>query len=88
MWVGGLAMPAVLLFGLCAGLGDSYPAPGFFADGITAQSTWVEIQKKSWARPRPTAPRLFQRRGSSPSTGYELAPVGIRTGVPGRTFNA
>ncbi len=44
MWVGGFATSAVLLFGLSAGAGDSYPAPGFFADGLTAQSTWAEIQ--------------------------------------------
>jgi hypothetical protein len=43
--VGGLAASVVLLLGLPVGAGDYYPAPGFFAGGLTPQSSWEEILK-------------------------------------------
>jgi hypothetical protein len=41
--VAGVAASLVLLLVLPVGAGDFYPAPAFFADGLTARSSWEEI---------------------------------------------
>lgn len=43
---GAFAASLVLLPALPVAAGESYPAPGFFADGLTPQSSWEQILKK------------------------------------------
>jgi hypothetical protein len=40
------AVASLVLGALPAVAGDSYPAPAFFADGLTARSSWKEILAK------------------------------------------
>jgi hypothetical protein len=42
----GLVASLALAIAPLAGAGPSYPAPGFFADGLTPQSSWEQILKK------------------------------------------
>jgi hypothetical protein len=56
--VAGVAASLVLLLVLPGGAGDFYSAPAFFADGLTARSSWEEILT------RPTV------QGESPLFGF------------------
>ena len=43
---GALALSVALLIALPVRAADEYPAPGYFLDGLGAQSSWSEILKK------------------------------------------
>ena len=61
----GLVASLVLAVTLPAGAGQNYPAPGFFADGLTPQSRWEEILK------RPAMKAEFPMLGF----GHTFAPI-------------
>jgi hypothetical protein len=44
--IGSVAACVALLLVSPVAAGDSYPVPGFFAGGLTAQSSWAQILKK------------------------------------------
>jgi hypothetical protein len=45
-----VGLSAALIFALPARAADEYPAPGYFLDGLSEQSSWSEILKKPGVR--------------------------------------